>query len=117
MEWCSINWGDYSNPLWTAHNLYIDNQLITDLVVPDGVSYIGRNAFDRCSCLNSITIPNSVKTINERAFWYCTNLTSINFDGTKVEWQAISKGEEWHNQVPSNCVVHCIGEDIKIANA
>lgn len=115
--WCSINWSGYSNPLWTAHNLYINNQLVTDLVIPDGVMYIGSAAFDRCFCLNSVTIPNSVKTINNGVFWFCTNLTSIIYNGTKSEWQAISKGENWHNQVPSNCVVHCVGEDINIANA
>lgn len=112
--WCSINWGDYSNPVWTAHNLYINNQLVTNLVIPDCVTYIGGLAFDRCLCLNGITIPKSVKTINRGAFWFCTNLTNIYFEGTKSEWQAISKGENWKNQVPSSCKVHCSDGDLNI---
>ena len=30
------------------------------------------------------------------AFAYCTNLKIINFEGTKAEWNAISKGDNWN---------------------
>ena len=64
--------------------------------------------------LINITIPNSIISIGELAFNNCSSLTSITFNGTKAQWQAISKGSSWKYNVPSNCVVHCIDGDIKI---
>ena len=66
-----------SNPLDYAHNLYIDNILVTDLVIPNDVTEINDYAFCGATCLTSLTIPNSVTTIGEGAFWNCTGLTSI----------------------------------------
>jgi len=48
--------------------LYLNNKLITDLVIPDGVTSIGQSAFYNCSGLTSVTIPNSVTSIGEYAF-------------------------------------------------
>ena len=49
-------------------NLYLNGTLITDLVIPDGISSIGDNAFDGCSGLTSVTIPDSVTSIGDWAF-------------------------------------------------
>lgn len=49
-----------------------------NVVIPDGVTTIGYEAFSRCSSrLKSITIPDSVTSIGRRAFYNCSNLTSI----------------------------------------
>ena len=76
--WCSIGFGNsYANPLYYAHNLYLNNELITELVIPDGVTSIEFGAFLSCSGLTSITIPNSVTSIGEYAFYDCDGLTSV----------------------------------------
>ena len=46
--------------------------------IPNSVTSIGKESFSRCSGLTSITIPNSVTNIGEQAFYYCSGLTSIN---------------------------------------
>ena len=76
--WCAIEFGvNSANPLYYAHNLYLNDELITDLVIPDGVTSISEYAFRDCSSLTSITIPNSVTSIGIVAFWNCSSLTSI----------------------------------------
>ena len=45
-KWCKISFKSYTaNPLFYAHNLYLNNELITDLVIPSSVTSIGDYAF------------------------------------------------------------------------
>ncbi len=77
-EWCGITFGNsWANPLITAHNLYIDNNLVTDLVIPNTVTEIKDNAFYNASCFASVTIPNSVTSIGRWAFRGCIGLPSV----------------------------------------
>ena len=76
--WCAISFGSSTaNPLWYAHNLYVNEELVTDLVIPNGVTSIGNYAFQDCTSLTSVTIPNSVTSIGDYAFYDCTGLTSL----------------------------------------
>ena len=76
--WCNIDFESSSaNPLYYAHNLYLNNELVTELVIPNGVTSIGYRAFQDCDGLTSITIPNSVTSIGNNAFRDCSGLTSV----------------------------------------
>ncbi len=76
--WCKISFNvNYSNPLYYAHNLYLNGELVTELVIPEGVTSIGDGAFYGCSRLASINIPESVTSIGMFAFSDCSSLTSI----------------------------------------
>ena len=80
--WCGIEfqWGytqKSSNPLCYAHHLYLNGEVVTDLVIPEGVTSIGSYAFDGCTDLTSVTIPNGVTNIGTYAFRECSNLTSV----------------------------------------
>ena len=73
--WCNIDFYDYNvNP---ARNLYLNEELVTNLVIPDGVTEIKSYAFYYCASLTSITIPNSVTSIGNYAFEGCSGLTSV----------------------------------------
>ena len=77
-NWCKISFaGPDSNPLYYAHNLYINDELVTDLIIPNSVTSISNYAFCSCTGLTSITIPDSVTEIGGVAFYGCTGLTSI----------------------------------------
>ena len=73
--WCAISFGD--NPLYYAHNLYLNGELVTNLVIPNSVTSIEEKAFSDCTGLTSVTIPNSVTSIGEGAFYGCSGLTSV----------------------------------------
>ena len=106
--WCKIDFGDYdANPLYYAENLYLNNELVTNLVIPneitkikpsvfygyrsltsvtipDSVTEIGSSAFDGCSSLTSVTIPDSVTKIGSATFAECRNLTSVTIPDSVV---------------------------------
>ena len=47
------------------------------LMIPDGVTDIGRAVFSYCTGLKSVTIPDSVTSIGYAAFYNCSGLTSV----------------------------------------
>ncbi|MBR6067531.1 MAG: leucine-rich repeat protein, partial [Bacteroidales bacterium] len=82
-QWCAISFADLStdaNPLGLAHNLYIDNELVTDLVLPNTITEIKSYAFKNATCLTSVTIPSSVTSIGSQVFYGCSNITIVNFN-------------------------------------
>lgn len=48
-----------------------------DVVIPDGVTSIGEEAFLFCRNLISVTIPDSVTSIGDYAFYGCHGITSV----------------------------------------
>ena len=82
--------------------------------IGDNVTTIPSYAFSGCSGLTSVTIGNGVTSIGRYAFDGCTGLTSITFNGTKAQWNAISKGNNWERSVPSTCKVVCTDGTVSI---
>ena len=66
-----------------------DGKVPATLVIPDGVTAIGRGAFEDCMSIESVTIPTSVTKIGYYAFNGCTSLKEIQFKGTMAQWKAI----------------------------
>jgi uncharacterized protein YjdB len=64
-------WGATGAP-WHAHRASI-----TSVFIFDGVSNIGRNAFNGLNIMASVSIPESVLSIGDNAFNGCRALTSI----------------------------------------
>ena len=56
---------------------YTEEDGVTEVVIPDGVTSIGDWAFSYCESLSSITIPDSVESIGDSAFCGCYSLTGI----------------------------------------
>jgi len=77
-KWCEISFSyASSNPLHLTANLYLNGELVTDLVIPNGVTSIGKYAFYSYNSLTSVTIPDSVTTIGTDAFYGCTSLKEV----------------------------------------
>ena len=82
-NWCAIDFqgGDswFSNPIsqFGLEHLLVNGEDVTDMVIPDDVVEISRNAFYLCAPLRSLEIPGTVKTIGEDAFHRCYNLRKV----------------------------------------
>lgn len=65
---------DYSSSTvpWNAQK-----SKITSVVIENGVTSIGNNAFEDCSALKKLDIPQSVTEIGSKAFRGCSALTSL----------------------------------------
>ena len=84
---------------------------LTSVTIPDSVTSIGGLVFCDCTSLTSVTIPDGVTSIGISAFDCCTSLTSIDYQGTKAQWNAISKGSDW-NYNTGSYTIHCTDGDI-----
>ena len=108
-KWCAISFSNRdSNPLYYSHSLYLENEEITELNIPsgvtsignyafiggwgfkkinipDGVTTIGGNTFTSCRGITTLVIPDSVTHIHTSAFFDCNDLVSVTL-GAGVEY-------------------------------
>jgi hypothetical protein len=77
---------DYCSP-W-----YDQKESIKRVVIENGVTSIGANAFRDCTGLTSVTIPDGVTSIGGIAFYNCTGLTSVTIGNsvTSIGYEAFS---------------------------
>lgn len=87
--WCKIDFCNNSfigaNPLYYAHNLYLNGELLTNLVIPNGITEIKDYAFSGGTCFETVTFPISVTKIMDYAFVECAGLTSIRIPDSIIE--------------------------------
>ena len=74
--WCKIS-GILNLMGYHNNKLYLNNELITRLTIPNGITCINEAAFSGCTSLTSVEIPDSVTSIGEDAFYGCESLTSV----------------------------------------
>ena len=106
--WCNLTFEDtyYTNPLSFGADLYINGEIVKDLVIPytveaikdytfsngkfesvtisDGVKSIGSYAFSDCLSLTDITIGKDVTSIAEYAFYNTPCIEKINWNAKNV---------------------------------
>ena len=74
--WCNIEFAnDSSNPLY-GEKLYINGELVDNLVIPEGVTEIKAFAFVGGK-FTSVTLPDSVLSVGKEAFSSCDNLERV----------------------------------------
>ena len=76
--WCNI---DFSAALlYYANNLYLNGELVTELIIPEGVTEIKNLAFAYCTSIESVSIPSTVVSIANNAFLGCSELANISVE-------------------------------------
>lgn len=77
-EWCSIHFEtNLSTPTFYSHNLYINDALVTDLMIPNTITTISAHSFEFCQCFTSVTIPDTITAIETSAFYGCSSITNL----------------------------------------
>ena len=87
LAWCKIKFYNvYSNPLVYAGTLFVNQEIMTSLRIPDGadISEIGDYAFINCP-FDSIILNDSIRRIGVQAFAGCYNLKDIYIGKNIVE--------------------------------
>ena len=64
---------------YNSYGAFIENNTITNVVISEGITSIGPNAFLSAHALRSVTIPDSLTLIDDCAFSDCIALTTVNF--------------------------------------
>lgn len=81
-QWFGITFDNMlANPATRSHSLTVNGTLLTDLVIPAGVTSVNAFAFYQNTNIESITIPASVTRIDSAAFGRLTNLRRIVLEG------------------------------------
>lgn len=50
---------------------------VKNIIIEEGVTYIGQEAFEYCKNAKTVSIPSSVREIGNAAFYYCTSLETV----------------------------------------
>ena len=88
--WCKIDFSTISdtwypnrnNPLEYAHNLYLNGELLTEVIIPETITEIKNWAFCNAECIKSVKILGDVTRIGNGAFYGCRFMTHINIPYT-----------------------------------
>lgn len=85
--WLKNNFeNEFCNPLYDGHNLYLNGELVQDLVIPEGVTEIHDYAFVRCTGIRTLTLPSTLTYIGDKAFSGCASLERITYNGSNLNF-------------------------------
>lgn len=76
-DWFKIRFEEGESAPVSADKLILASELLTDLVIPEGVESVPAGSLAGYRGLVSITIPSTCKTVEQEAFYGCYNVTSI----------------------------------------
>ena len=72
-------------------SVFLGSAFLHSVTLPSCLTVIGQSAFENCTNLESITIPSSVRYLCEDAFCGCSSLKDIYYEGTREQWNNVSK--------------------------
>ena len=79
---------------YIGENAFMANENLTDIVIPKGVTQINDGTFADCVNLVSVTLPWNVNRIGDGAFSNCQSLGDIYFSNTHDAWKKVIIGSD-----------------------
>ncbi len=86
-QWLNIDFENlsYCNPMEQAKNVYLNGELLTEVVIPESITKIGRYAFYGCDSLTTVIMHDNITSIGRYAFDSCKGLTTVRLSSGLVE--------------------------------
>ncbi|MBR6157466.1 MAG: leucine-rich repeat protein, partial [Lachnospiraceae bacterium] len=143
-----LNWIPYSDlseiklKEGLSSDFIIDHELVhgylgtdADVVIPEGVKGIYKNAFANCGTIKSITFPTTLETIGESAFMKCKGIQKLEFPSSLIgigedvflqctgmetvifHSERLALGHNVFNQCPKLKTIDLNGADVSSNNA
>ena len=101
-SWCAIVFSnEWANPLSTGHRLYIDGEVVLQIIIPDSVTVILPYAFAGITA-DTILINAYVTAIGDGALDRST--ITVLFGGTAEQWAEIETGQD--NDILLTITIH-----------
>jgi len=76
-NWCAIEFPENYGPFVANASLYMNGKMVTELIIPEGVTHINSYAFKSCKSLVGLTLPSTLMTIGKNVFYNCSSLKEI----------------------------------------
>lgn len=76
---------------WRGDSGTFEGTMLVDIILPEGVEYIGDYTFEECESLISITIPSTIKHLGAALFYNSDFLKEIHYNSTIENWNSITK--------------------------
>lgn len=107
----SVDLGDLEHLEHFGTGVFAFCTSLESVVLPADALEVSAQIFYECTSLESVTILGSAYSIGEQAFQKCHALRTINYNGTKEQWEAASKGLKW-NKSTDGFIVYCTDGEV-----
>lgn len=88
---------------------------IKTVEIGEGITEIGKNAFNGCEALENAKLPSTIKKIKENAFKECSNLEEVTYIGTKKQWNNDVTVESGNDKIKLKGEENGVVEALRIA--
>lgn len=90
-KWCGVTMSDaLCSPFYNGAKLYVGNDAVTDIVIPDSITAIKQNVFYGANGIKTVTVPASVTDMGKYAFYACPDLETVTISAPTVGNSAFS---------------------------
>ena len=62
-----------------GQNAFLHHEALTSCILPESLVTLKNNSFQHCSALTEVILPGSLKEIGDSVFMYCNNLQKVTF--------------------------------------
>ena len=87
----TVTFSPESNLDLVGYNAFYNNYALSEIALPETVTFIGSYAFYNCYSLSEFNVPSSLQTIDAYAFSECDGLVSVNY-GEVISLTTIFQG-------------------------
>lgn len=90
------------------------NSPFETIIITEGMKRIEWAALADNDKLVKVVLPASITYLGNDIFNICPKLSELHFEGTKAQWESISKDPNWKGRENKLTVVHCTDGDVRI---